>query len=154
MQGKERRATSIFVLWAEQFDESIATIFITEFRKLGLKVKVVGLDGVCPKGRYGLGLVMDLILGDALQLAEDASCIVIPCSLSNFQRVSADPRLQIFLTLAYSGKNCYLITWPDVALYLLKVCRISLNCTFILSIDEQTYSDIARETVRKLVAYL
>ena len=35
----------VFVLWGSQFDEAPATIFITEFRNAGLRVKVVGLHG-------------------------------------------------------------------------------------------------------------
>ena len=34
----------IFVLWGNGFDETTATIFITELRRVGLPVKLVGLS--------------------------------------------------------------------------------------------------------------
>lgn len=35
----------IFVLWAANFDEAAASVFVSELRNAGLRVQVVGLHG-------------------------------------------------------------------------------------------------------------
>ena len=37
----------IFVLWGNGFDEAMTAIFVTELRRAGLRVKVVGLTQRC-----------------------------------------------------------------------------------------------------------
>jgi hypothetical protein len=133
----------VFVLWAEQFDERLATTFITAFRKLGLRVRVVGLDGATAKGRYGLGLVIDITLGNAINLAEQAICIILPCQQANLQRVSADPRLYMFLALAFAHKTCTLITWPDVQSAIVDQCPTAAESSILLPEDSHTWLGMA-----------
>ncbi len=67
-----------FVLWADRFDETLAALFVAELRKAGLRVKLVSLVGQPSSGAYGLTLVPDLTLEQALPMAHQASCVVIP----------------------------------------------------------------------------
>lgn len=141
----------VFALWAEQFDETIATTFITEFRKLGLRAKVVGLDGNKAKGRYGLGLLIDMTLGEAVQLAEHAICIIVPCRRANLRRVSADPRLHILLALAFANNKCILITWQDTLPDLIAQCQISAESIYQLPEDQRALLDMAERIGKMLV---
>ena len=100
-----RSLPTIFVLWGEHFDEAAAVIFITTLREAGLRVKIVGLSGSCVKGAHGLGLLADLTLDEALTLADQAICVVIPCTTQNFQRVKGDPRVGEFLERVRGRKN-------------------------------------------------
>ena len=59
----------IFVLWASEFEETTATIFVTELRQAGLPVKIVGLTRRISKGAHGLALVPDITLEQAIPLA-------------------------------------------------------------------------------------
>ncbi len=88
----------IFVLWGTYCYENVATTFVAEMRSAGLLLKVVGLGGRPLCGLYGLALVPDLTLGQALPLARQARCIVIPCDAQTFRRFHNDPRLKAFLT--------------------------------------------------------
>jgi len=88
---------TIFVLWGEHFDEAAAVLVITSLRAAGLRVKVVGLGGRCVKGMHGLGLLADLTLDQALAQADQARCVVIPCTPQRFQRARDDPRVGEFL---------------------------------------------------------
>lgn len=87
----------VFVLWADRFDETLAALFVAEFRKAGLRVKLVSLAGHPSPGAYGVTLVPDLTLEQALPLARHASCVVIPCGASGLKKLKNDPRLQEFL---------------------------------------------------------
>jgi len=92
-----RAQPTIFVLWGEHFDEAAAVLVVTTLRAAGLRVKVVGLGGRCLKGRHGLGLLADLTLDQALAQADQALCVVVPCSPPIFQRARDDPRVEEFL---------------------------------------------------------
>ena len=91
------RSQYIFILWGDRFEEATAVTFVTELRRAGLLVKVVGLNGQSSSGRYGLVLTSDLTLSEAMALADKAICIVIPCSVATLRRVENDPRvLELF----------------------------------------------------------
>lgn len=92
-----RAQPTIFVLWGEHFDEAAAVLVVTTLRAAGLRVKIVGLGGRCVKGQHGLGLLADLTLDQALAQAEQALCVVIPCTPPIFQRARDDPRVGEFL---------------------------------------------------------
>jgi hypothetical protein len=97
------RAT-VFVLWGVDFDETIAVLFVTMLREAGLRVKMVGLDGLCAKGAHGLGLLADLTLDQALSLADQALCVVIPCTMQRLQRVRDDPRVEKLLAQTHQAE--------------------------------------------------
>lgn len=88
----------VFVLWGDRFEEAAAAIFVTELRKAGLLVKLVGLNSRQLSGANGLKLLPDLTLGQALVRARQAICIIIPCTLANFKLLKHDPRLAEFIT--------------------------------------------------------
>lgn len=90
----------IFVLWADRLDESAATVFVTEFRMAGLRTKLVSLVSHASAGAFGLALAPDLTLDQALPLAGQAACVVIPGGAAAIRRLGADPRLRSFLTQA------------------------------------------------------
>lgn len=91
---------TILVLWGQSFDEIAASIFVCELRRLGKRVKLVGLKQQHLAGQHGLMLVPDLSLGQALQMGKQASCIVIPAPLAALQQFSYDPRLAELLQVA------------------------------------------------------
>lgn len=94
----------VFVLWGDYFEEATATIFVTELRKAGLRVKVVGLTRQRTKGAHGLALIPDLTLEQALPLATHTTCIILPCRLHLAQHLRNDPRLHDFFSLAHSNQ--------------------------------------------------
>ncbi|NJN98486.1 MAG: DJ-1/PfpI family protein [Anaerolineales bacterium] len=73
-----RHRDYVFVLWADQFEEAPATIFVTELREAGLRVKVVGATPAPISGLHGLALVPDLTLDQALTLLAQVICLIIP----------------------------------------------------------------------------
>lgn len=105
MPGREY----IFVLWADNFEEVAATVFVSELREAGLRVKIVGLTGLRSRGAHGLVLVPDLTLDQALPLACQASCLVIPCLASNFKSLKNDPRLPKFFEQIQSVQARFVI---------------------------------------------
>jgi len=111
-----------FVLWADHCEEAAATIFITELRKAGLRVKVVGLSRKQANGVFGMALVPDLTLEQALPLAAQTRCFIIPCSLRVAQRLNNDPRLQTFFGQARANRAKFVIGqtngghWDDLGL--------------------------------------
>ena len=80
----------MFVLWADRFDKSAATVFVTEFRIAGLRTKLVSLVSHASAGAYGLALAPDLTLDQALPLAGRAACVVIPGGAAAIRRLGDD----------------------------------------------------------------
>lgn len=103
----------VFVLWGDTFDEDVATIFTTEARRMGLHVQMVGLIGLQAVGNYGITMVTDIPLGQALPLADNAICIVIPCGAATLQRVEDDPRLYEFLQRASTNDPLFVVRSPE-----------------------------------------
>jgi hypothetical protein len=90
----------VFVLWRDGFDEMVATAFVTELREAGLLVKVVGVTLRQISGAHGLALIPDLTLDQALPLAAQATCIVIPSHIGRRKHLNDDPRLRQFFEQA------------------------------------------------------
>lgn len=106
----------VFVLWSESFDEITATAFVTELREAGLLVKVVGLT---PRkkisGAHGLVLVPDLTLDQALLVAFQAVCVIIPVAPGRSKRLDYDPRLSQFFEQASSNQAQFIISrWHNI----------------------------------------
>ena len=91
---------TILVLWGQGFDEIAASIFVAELRRMGKRVKLVGLNSQRIVGQHGLALVPDLTLGQALRHATHIGCIIVPAPLAALQRFSYDPRLAELLEAA------------------------------------------------------
>ena len=94
---------NILVLWGAQFDEAPATIFITAFRDAGWRVQVVGLHGQHITGAYGVTLTPDIYLDEALQLAPQTACLIIPTTLRRLNSFLHDPRFVRFLADVHRG---------------------------------------------------
>ncbi|MEZ4616988.1 MAG: hypothetical protein R2867_15990 [Caldilineaceae bacterium] len=90
-------ARYVFVLWGRNFDGAAATIFVSELRQAGLRVKVVGLDGELPIGMHGVTLVPDIPLSKALSFVGRTAGIIVPCHACHWPRIQQDPRLVDFL---------------------------------------------------------
>lgn len=99
----------VFVLWGDKFEEATATIFVTELRMVGLRVKIVGLTARRTSGAHGLALFPDLTLDQALPLAAKASCVILPYTSRGIKRLKNDPRLRKFLKRAGSNKATFVI---------------------------------------------
>lgn len=102
-----------FILWGDRFDEEVAAIFATELRRIGICVKIVGLTGLQAAGIHGLVLTADWTLGQALPLANQAICVVVPCSASVLQRSEDDPRVQQFFREAMTNQAHFVISNSD-----------------------------------------
>ena len=89
--------TYILVLWGKNFDEAATSLFVTELRQSGLRVKIVGLDGSNSVGANGIGLLSDLTLSDATALKEPVSCIIVPCEPYLWRRIGEDPRVSALI---------------------------------------------------------
>jgi len=103
----------IFVLWGAGFDEAAAAIFITELRKAGLLVKVVGLHSGQISGANGLALLPDLTLGKALTLAVRVICVVIPYGSPDSNQLRIDPRLGKFFAQTQANKAKFVVKQSD-----------------------------------------
>lgn len=90
----------ILVLWGQGFDEIAASIFVAELRRLGKRVKLVGLNSQQIVGQHGVTLVPDLPLGQALRAAHRIQCIIVPAPFAALTQFSYDPRLAELLGLA------------------------------------------------------
>lgn len=84
---------SVLVLWGEQFDEMMAVAFITEFRQVGIQVQIVGLQMRPMPGFYGVVLIPDISLDQALAMADQVRCVVIPADANSIATFDNDPRL-------------------------------------------------------------
>jgi len=109
-----RTTPTVFILWGEQFEEVVATIFATELRRAGLAVKLVGVTGPRAAGYHGIILAADVTLGDALGLAATTSAIIIPCHTSILQRVEDDPRLRDFFQQAVAHEARLIVSRAEV----------------------------------------
>ena len=119
----------VFVLWTQQFDIATVVIFVTELRKMGLRVKVVGLRLRHLSGANGLTLVPDFSLDEALSVVEQAMCVMVPYPADRCQWLNNDPRLLKFFKQA-AAKQCWFIVGPPV--------NVSTEVVFLAIDDEVT----------------
>lgn len=98
-----------FVLWGQNFEETLATVFVTEFRKVGILVKIVGLCIQQAHGVHGLALSPDVTLDSALSQAGEAVCVIIPCGRVGFQRLENDPRISDFFRQALANEALFIM---------------------------------------------
>jgi hypothetical protein len=101
----------VLVLWRENFDDEATAIFVTGLRKMGLRVKIVGLSLRKIKGARGLSLLPDLSLNEALALAERTLCVIVPYPADRCQWFYNDPRLPEFFKRA-AANQCWFIVGP------------------------------------------
>lgn len=103
--------TTSIVLWAHHFDELLATIFVTELRRAGKPVKLVGLSSGPTTGAYGLGLVPDLTFGQALPLAHFVNNVIIPCGEAGLYQFDHEPRFRDFFQCIQNNNALFVLGW-------------------------------------------
>lgn len=109
-----RAVDHVFILWGEDFFESNAIIFATMLREAGICVKLVGVHGLQAAGRNRILIQADLAVTAAINLAERACVIILPCSQTALRRLGNDPRLhQLFQQATANG--AYFLVSPDIA---------------------------------------
>ena len=120
MQNMSNYRGYVFVLWGEQFDVVAVVIFVTELRKMGLRVKVVGLGLRHLSGTNGLALVPDFSLDEALSLVEQVLCVMVPYPADRCQWFNNDPRLLKLFKQA-AANQCRFIVGPPVKVSTLEI---------------------------------
>ena len=103
----------VFVFWGQDFEETPATIFVSELRRAGHQVRVVGLNMQQLTGVHGLSLIPDLTLEQALPLAHRATCVMFPCRAKHLVQFSHDPRIAEFVHKAVEGGRKIIIGRSD-----------------------------------------
>jgi hypothetical protein len=94
-----------FVLWTAGLEETIAVIFVTELRRIGLPVKVVGLHRQPERGIFGLRLLPDLSLEQAIAFFPRVRCLIIPGPADRWALFSQHPRLgDLLKTMSAEGR--------------------------------------------------
>lgn len=106
-----RTSSLVFVLWGEYFDEGAAILFVTTFRRAGLRVKIVGLHGNCVKGQYGVKLVADITLDEAIEQASQVVGVVLP-STTGIEYSFNDPRFFSLLQTITERGVSWLVAEP------------------------------------------
>jgi len=137
----------IFVLWGSGFDEATATIFITELRRAGLHVKLVGLTQRRSNGAYGLALVPDLTLEQALPLAGRTTCMIIPYTSTGNKRLRNDPRLSEFFERAHTNQAKFVsgpLDQADLAMFPADIDKA------IIDLGSEALIRVARELTQSL----
>ena len=123
-------AEYIFVLWGSGFDEATATIFITELRRAGLHVKLVGLTQRRSNGAYGLALVPDLTLEQVLPLAGRTRCMIVPYTSTGNKRLRNDPRLNEFFERAHANQARFVsgpLDQADLAMFPADIDKVTIQ---------------------------
>ncbi|MBX3012423.1 MAG: hypothetical protein KF832_12990 [Caldilineaceae bacterium] len=149
-----RTAYYVFILWGDHFDEEIATIFTTELRRTGVGVKLVGLTGLQAAGLHGLVIAADFTLSQALAMADQAICVIAPCSATTLQRSEDDPRLIQFLQQALANHARLIISHASVieqtSLHRLTTPQTPLT----IYTESNNWIDLAQRTARSLAAQI
>ena len=86
--------TQVMVLWGHGCNEAVASGFVAAFRQQGTNVTVVGISGRRNMGAHGLTLQPDILLSEALDLANTTDLVVIPCAAYAATALDSDPRLR------------------------------------------------------------
>jgi hypothetical protein len=103
----------VLVLWGDQFDEAAAALFVSNLRRAGIRVRVVGVDGRMASGRHGLQMVADLTLHRAMSLSQTVTHVVLPCAATQFHRLREDPLVtQLLERIAAAGAQFLISTNP------------------------------------------
>lgn len=104
-----RHEKIVFVLWGVGCDELAAVTFVITLRATGIAAKLVSVSGRQVRGAHGLALTPDYTLSQAVPLAHQAACVVIPCLAGSLVRFTRDPRLGEFLRQAQAQQAHFLL---------------------------------------------
>ena len=95
--------TIVLVLWGEGCDETLAVGWVSRLRAEGTRVYLVGVSGRRLRGRYGVGLQMDVGLEEAIALVPRASQVMLPCTGEWLAGLRRDPRFEAILRQAQAA---------------------------------------------------
>lgn len=140
----------VFVIWNGGFEEVTAAIFVTELRKAGLRVKIIGLNAQRISGVHGLALLPDWTLGEALSRAVQALCVIIPEPLTDFGRYKANPRLSDFMAQAQAGGAIFVLNSSNASL--LADLELGPAAKLMVYPESEKLVEFARELARLLVS--
>lgn len=107
----------VLVLWGYGCNEAVAAGFVAAFRQQGTNVTVVGISGRRNMGAHGLTLQPDILLSEALVLANSVDLVVLPCAASAATVLDSDPRLRDLCQRAATNGARFIIC--DQAIYTL-----------------------------------
>lgn len=96
MAGEE----TALVLWGEGCDEALAVAWVSRLWAEGRRVYLVGVSGRRVRGKFGVELVVDMGLDQALALADQVVLVVLPCDGDAVQAFRRDPRFDGLLARA------------------------------------------------------
>lgn len=137
------------MLWGDKFEETTAIIFVTEMRKAGLRVKVIGLSPQRLCGAQGLVLVPDLTLEQALPLADNAICLIIPCASSGTSQLRDIPAWPDFCERACVNNARFVVgPLPET-----EITDLGLGNVFdklVIYPDKRDLVEFARQVARSL----
>jgi hypothetical protein len=112
-----QRKPTVLVLWGNFFDECATVAFVCELRALGVRVRVVGLDGRLARGRHGLVLGADLSIDRILLQRLSNTHIVVPCLAEQWPQLLQNPLACRLLAQARADRALVIV--PDaVALHI------------------------------------
>lgn len=136
----------VFVLWADQFEEAPAAIFVTKLREAGLRVKVVGATPAPIFGSHGLALTPDLTLDQAFTLLAQVICLIIPQTGQGLFALKNDPRLsQLFESVCKNQVKVVLGTLKGIDLAELGLFPPARDNSFMFYPEDESVVFFARE---------
>ncbi|MCB0192217.1 MAG: DJ-1/PfpI family protein [Anaerolineae bacterium] len=135
----------IFVLWADGFLEAAATIFVTELRRAGIRVKVIGSSRQHSKGTYGLALTPDLTLSQANALLPQITHLIIPATFSTVRRLKNDPCVTAFFE-QINRYNIPVFIGDDAA----EISLFIEGTVTVFPADSETLVSFARQVARRI----
>ena len=101
-------------MWGHGCNEAVAAGFVAAFRQQGTNVTLVGISGRRNMGAHGLTLQPDLMLSEALTLADSADLVVIPCTAVIMTTLDADPRLRDLCQRAAGNGAGFILCDPAI----------------------------------------
>lgn len=107
--GRRTARNCIYVLWGDGFDELTAVTAVTMLRQAGYQVKLVGLRRQPIAGAYGVMLVPEIGLDEALTKAAPFCGLIVPCTDAGWQRLQLEPRVgQLLALIQANGAHLFI----------------------------------------------
>lgn len=97
------------VLWGEDCDEVLCIDWVSHLRQKGQRVYLVRASGRRVRGRFGVGLVMDIGLDEALEMVRWVGRVILPCDGETVARMGRDPRFEALLSQASQTSTRFLV---------------------------------------------
>lgn len=98
--SKPHTIPHVFILWNDHFDEATAETFINRLQAAAIPVTIIDIQRSITARLQHVTHRPIITLRDAIQLAKQAICVVLPCDFVRFSQVMRQPHLQEFLRRA------------------------------------------------------